>query len=508
MLAFWTGAAFIGTILPAYGGDWTVAPRIGGQELFTTNVLLTPTNERSDFITSLSPGINVSGTSSRLQGTLDYSPTLYRYALTPGQDTIAQNLYANGTATLVPNTFFVDARGYASMQPINPGLMNGSLGTAAPILPTSSFSNIAQGIPKAQLAQVLSFSVSPYLAHRFDGIGSAELRYTLSNTNFSGNSGSISTVTGTPFQNTTNLTNEATAAFKTGENFGPLAGQLVFDAAQSEGTGEFNNAHHYLVTLDSGYAINRRLTILGTIGHEDIRFNGIPTTLINDVVWNVGLRATPSPATIMTATYGHQNGITAPYFALVYNVSGMTVLSATYSEGVTTIAQQIASDLAVSDVNNAGQLVDTRTLLPLSLVNPVIGLQSGVLRTKQFNGTASISWPRDHLNASIQETENALIAQNTAGSGTSQTAIGANVNWSRDISPITTANVGVGYTHYNFPSSTQAEENLFTANASISYMLNVSLTGWLGYNFLDRTSANVALAVKAHTIYAGLRKTF
>src|SRR6266480_4741946 len=83
-------------------GDWTIIPRIGGQEVFTDNVLLTPTNRRADFITVVSPGISISGESSRLQATLDYSPSLAIFALTPGQDFIGHNLYGNATATIVP----------------------------------------------------------------------------------------------------------------------------------------------------------------------------------------------------------------------------------------------------------------------------------------------------------------------------------------------------------------------------------------------------------------------
>src|SRR4051794_1711662 len=82
----------------AMAGDWTINPRISGQEIFTDNVLYTPINRRSDFITTVSPGIGITGESPRLQAKLDYSPTLQFYALTPSQNFIGHNLYANGTA--------------------------------------------------------------------------------------------------------------------------------------------------------------------------------------------------------------------------------------------------------------------------------------------------------------------------------------------------------------------------------------------------------------------------
>src|SRR5436190_6158817 len=135
-------------------GDFTVMPRLVGQELVTDNVLLTPTNRRADFITTISPGISITGESPRLQGTLDYSPTIQQYALTPGQSFIGQNLYANGSATIVPDLFFFDARGSLSLQPSTVGLGTGLFGTTAtPSLLGPSSINTTLALPRTQLAQ-------------------------------------------------------------------------------------------------------------------------------------------------------------------------------------------------------------------------------------------------------------------------------------------------------------------------------------------------------------------
>src|SRR5436190_7248251 len=114
-----------GLPLAAAAGDWTILPRIAGQETVTDNLFFTPTNRRADFITGISPGISISGESTRLRATLDYSPTVQLFALTPNQDFLGHNLYANSTATLVPDLFFLDARGYMALQPTNPALTVG-----------------------------------------------------------------------------------------------------------------------------------------------------------------------------------------------------------------------------------------------------------------------------------------------------------------------------------------------------------------------------------------------
>src|SRR5215470_6274004 len=94
------GLSLATTLVPGFvnAGDWTITPRVVGQDSFTDNALFTSTNRRADLITTVAPGINVTGESARVQATLDYSPTLQLYAFTPGQNFIDHNLYANGTA--------------------------------------------------------------------------------------------------------------------------------------------------------------------------------------------------------------------------------------------------------------------------------------------------------------------------------------------------------------------------------------------------------------------------
>jgi uncharacterized protein (PEP-CTERM system associated) len=499
--------------IAARAGDWTISPRLAGQEILTDNALFTPTNRRSDLITTLSPGIAVAGESARLQAKLDYSPLLAFYAFTPGQDFIGHNLYANGTAIIVPDVFFFDARGYASLQPNVPGLSTG----LSPSLPSAlgpSSTNLSVGLPTAQLSQVSSFTASPYLARRFAGWGNGELRYTLTNTNVSGNTNgngaqtAIFAPTGAAPQNTSAVTNEATAAFQTGENFGRFSGRLLLDAAQSSGTGVLNQASQAVATFDSAYAITRRIAALGTIGYEQIHFNGFPPTRINDAVWGLGTRLTPSPDTTLVLSYGHRNGVTAPYASLIFNVTARSSLSLDYSEGLSTVSQEIANNLAISDLDDRGQTVNTRTLLPLLIGNPVLGLQGGLFRTKRLNAVGKIDFERDHFTASVYRFEDLQVAQSTPGSGVSERATGANVTWSRELNPLTTANIGVGYARVNFAQPANTDEGLLTTGASVNYRFNASLTGWASYYLVDRSSPQPQFRVLANIVSVGLRKTF
>jgi uncharacterized protein (PEP-CTERM system associated) len=503
-IAWLTALCLIGPPFAAVAGDWTITPRVSGQEIFTDNVLLTPTNRRSDFITSIAPGIAITGESTRLQAKLDYSPTLALFALTPSQDFIGHNLYANGTASVVPDLFFLDGRGYMALQPTIPGLTTG-LVPSVPLAFGPGFSNAQQAIPQNQLTQVSSFSASPYLAHRFDGFGSAQLRYTLSDTNFGGTQTGAFAPPGFAVQNTSAITNEATASFLTGENFGPFQARLLLDAAESSGA---NASNQTIGVVDTGYAVTRTVTVLATIGHERLHFGGFPPTNIDDLVWGFGGRLTPSPDTTVVLSYGHRNGVTAPSASLIYNLTARTTLSASYSEGLSTVTQDIANNLSVSDLDQRGQTVDIRTGVPLLINNPALGLQTGVFRNKQLNATATTALARDQVTASIYYSDSALVSQSTPGSGVSQTSTGAFISWSRELTPLTTANLGVGYARFNFGSSTNTNEDLLNASVSVNYLLTSSLTGWASYSFLDRNSPQPQFRLTSNVIAVGVRQTF
>jgi uncharacterized protein (PEP-CTERM system associated) len=489
---------------------FTFMPSVSDIEEFTDNAFFTPTHTRSDLITTLAPAINITGQSARLRGTLNYSPIASLYALTPAEDVVGQNLYANGIATVVPNTLFFDARGYMSLVPSTPGLSNGGFGfgpISPGVTPGFGLGNFpgTQGIPKAQLTQTMSFSLSPYLTHRFGEFGTAELRYTLTNTDLSGGT----TVLGTALPTSRTMTNEETATFQTGEYFGPLSARLLFDDSRSSGTGVLSGARQQIEEIDSTYPLTPRISLLATIGHENLNYGGTPPTRIDDLIWSGGVQLTPSQNTVISASYSHRNGTDSPVVSIVYSLSPRTTLTATYSSALTTTAQQIANNLAVSNVNSAGQLINQTTLLPQTIVNPALGVQTTLYRTEEFTGGATYSLERNTLNATIYRSDSSVQAQTTPPSSTSQNVSGGTINWAHQISPLATTNLGIGYSQTSFPGlGTAQNEGLLTIGASISYTLTATLSAYAGYNRLDRSSPNPALRVAADLIYAGLSKSF
>jgi uncharacterized protein (PEP-CTERM system associated) len=159
-------------------------------------------------------------------------------------------------------------------------------------------------------------------------------------------------------------------------------------------------------------------------------------------------------------------------------------------------------------LNAAGQVVDLRTLLPLSIGNPTLGLQSGLFRNKQFAASLKTDFERDHITLSLNRDDMMLVAQSTPGSGVSETSTQANLDWSHELSPRATANLGVGYATIDFAAPANTKENIVNATASITYLLNPTLTGWASYNYLNRTSPQPQFQLTANVVMVGLRKEF
>lgn len=503
LLAIWAAP---GT--PARAGDWLITPRMEVQELFTDNVLSTPVNRRSDLITTLAPGLNITGDSARLHGVFDYSPAFYKYALTPGQDVVGHNLYANGTATLVPDLLFFDAHAYAALQPVTPALTTDltSLGPAGGVgatAPANAF--IPTSIPKAQLTQVTTVIASPYVQRRFGGYGTGELRYTFARNDFSGGN-NLATGAALP-QGAADLTNEATATFITGDYFDRFTSQLLLDASRSSGTGVLEGARQNRAQVTTEIPLVGRLAALTTVGYEDLRFGGTPTVRIEEPVWGVGARLAATPERNLTVLYGRHDGITSPTASLNYALTPLTRVSASYSDGISTSSEDIEQNLLRS-ARLQDQVVDARTLLPLPIHNPLLGIQLSLLRIKRLTAGAYLDNKRDHFAATLYREEDLVLAQPTSQTGTSLRATTANLGWTRDLSPLATGQVTASYSWVTLLQTPVVNERIFAAGASLSYLFNPTLTGSVSYAFFHRDADQPLFKLQSNTLLISLRKEF
>ncbi|HTI79181.1 MAG TPA: hypothetical protein VL614_01890 [Acetobacteraceae bacterium] len=399
----------------ASGKVWTFVPALGADEFFTDNVLESPTNRRWDLVTVVTPSIAIHGDAPNAQLNLNYSPQFRLDARTPSQNGVTQQLAGSGQFTIIPDAFYIDARALAGGTPIASGF--GGLG--ASLTPgggqIGAGNGIASsGLSKQNIAQTTSFSVSPYLLHRFGDVGTAKLGYELNYTSISQNAGSFLGFAPTGGGNQEGLTNQVLAQFETGEQFAPYRYMVIASAAVGSGTGVLHGSSQDTITNQLGYAINRSVSIYGQIGYERLRFGGVPPTRIDDMTWGFGATYTPNADSKITVGYGHQDGTTGAVVSAYYALTARTRITARYNTGLQTDIGQLENQLNLAAFDENGNAVDATTGAPQFLGLSGVGVQNGLYRAKTFTLSASTDLDRDQLRFSLQYSEQTTVAVNSS----------------------------------------------------------------------------------------------
>lgn len=143
---------------------WSVVPRVSATMTLTDNVSAVGTGgKQDDIITSLAPGVRVSGETARLRVFADYSLRVLSYARTSGRDTTQNALNTFGTFEAVERWLFVDAGWTISQQTISAfGAQNAGVGSL-----------------NANSTETSNFRLSPYLRGRLGSLADYELRYSI-----------------------------------------------------------------------------------------------------------------------------------------------------------------------------------------------------------------------------------------------------------------------------------------------------------------------------------------
>lgn len=150
---------------PPCGAEVKVSPSVDLRETYSSNPgLQGGAQEHGQFISELSPALRVAANGPRLQGFLSLSEHLYAYsgAQADGTQHSQFQLQGSAKARLVGDLLYADANAMIGQQAIS-----------AFAAPAST-----NGYSSANRARISTWSVSPYLTHRFGRNATGELRYT------------------------------------------------------------------------------------------------------------------------------------------------------------------------------------------------------------------------------------------------------------------------------------------------------------------------------------------
>lgn len=491
-------------VLPTPG--FTVVPRISAYEEFNDNIFQSETDRRYDFITLISPGIAISGDTPRINLKLNYNPVFRVYARTSSQDSVGQQLLANLDATVIPDQFFVRAHAFADEVPTGGGF--GGLNFGVPTIGSSGFGNAALSQNRNNLSQVVSTQLFPYMVHRFGDFGTGRAGINLRQSYASQTSGTLLNSPNGPAARS--YTGEAIAQFLSGPQFGRYVDLFTLDASVSSGTGVQKSASKEAISNRLGYVVTRQVLVYGELGAEHISFpNAVPNQEVTDAIWGLGVTLDPNPDSQIVLSYGHRDGITGFQGSARYALSPRTVLTARYTTGLTTDLQQIASELAVTGVNQEGNPINLETGAPISILNALTGINNNVFQNHSLVVTATTLLDRDTLALSLQHQNRVAVASSpgTPPSVNDSSTTGT-VTWRHEISERASLTNSVSYGTRQLASTPPQNERFATASAQFRYQFSDKLSGTMIYHFFDRWSNVPGVSMYENIFLVGVTKTF
>jgi uncharacterized protein (PEP-CTERM system associated) len=494
-----------------------VTPSLGLTQTYNDNVFLTPRNKTDDFITNVNAGLAVAVDTARLQGGLNATVGYNFYANQTRQDGATANGAGRFLFTLLPDTLFVSASGNATTQPFG--------STFSPQAPTDTTTG--------NLLRTYSLQVSPYAVQRFGGLATGFAGYVFQYVDQSatgrpppGNATTIEELLQQRARSfaTSFSSHQVYVGARTGEDFGRLAMQGTLSGTRFDGGGLYDGAFRDLALLETRYAFTRAIAGLVELGYERQRFNTVPRTDIDGIVWAVGVRLAPSPDSLIIVKYGRRDGFDS--FRVNGNaaVGVRTTVFGSYEERLTTSALNAADLLATTTLDPLGNPVDAQTGAPVlpGLASQLLGAPGQLSKQRRASAGISQTWPRDTIALTATYLDSTPFG--TAAGAQRQrfavesTSIG--LRWTHALAPVTSMTVFGSYAinRTSFgdqtPAGRSVDFNTVNAGASLVTAFSETLGAVFSYqvNWRDNARARVAPFDTGSAIQniftAGLRKSF
>ena len=510
--------------LPAVAPTWVFDASLGVDVGVTDNALRLAAPRRADFFTVISPTLSATGDTARFKTNLSYSPLVQVYATQGSQTRVSQYFNGRSLAIVVPDAVFVDVRGDVTQ--------SSQLGSGFNDGPSANYNRQNQ-------VQTTSFSVTPYAEHRFGGWGTARVGYSFARS-LQDSDDRFNTVnlvgTNRGYGSIGNLTTQRErASFATGENFGRVNDLTVAEAIQYSGTGSYSDAHRNQIFSQLGYALTRKVTLLGGLGYQDIVYSGSRTggvrddgIRINEPTWNTGVRYTPNADSTITVLYGRRDGSANVSFEGQFAPTARTRVIGRYSTGITSDLEGAQDVLATTSVGPGGFVTDTVTGAPVGTGGGGFGVQNGVYRVKRLSLTGLLLAARDSYSVTLTQEDRTTLSTSVSPftgavipNGTSGTSLYVSGSWSHELAPDMTSNVSVQYGTTNNTSQflgtagNGGRQDTVSFSAALSKQFTATLSGTVRYTFTDQFGArgNTLSRYNAgnyteNILLVGLRKGF
>ena len=389
---------------PQCRADWSITPSVDLRGTYSDNVKLEADQlARGQFITDLAPSLSIANHGPRLTLTAAFTTHLYAYSnqRLDGTNSSQRQLAANARARLVEDLLFFDATAAIAQQAISafgPQVAN-------------------NGYADTNRAEVSTWRLSPFLAHRFGSTATAELRYARDSVK-SGNAG-----LGDSIGNTVSTSISSGAAFRT-IGWGLQASHQNLDSTRGgESTADTASAR-------LSWRISESLRLNANGGYDKYDYKALEGATAGPS-YSIGLAWAPSLRTQLQASAGKRYFGDSYAFEATHR-SRHSVWSINYNDAVTTtrgqFLQPVAVDTAallnglfsaaISDPVARQQAVDAyirSNALPATQIQNTNAFSNRYFLQKQFRASAAFNTARTVTLLSLNATKrNALSIRQAA----------------------------------------------------------------------------------------------
>jgi uncharacterized protein (PEP-CTERM system associated) len=469
-----------------------ITPSIGLQEDFTTAGLQYGGKSRDDLITSITPGLLVTGQTRHSDLVLNYQPSFNLYAEQSNQNNISQNLNAAINIGLIPDDLKLSLRGYVTDQ-----------ATAGGVNPA--------GVPQLSnqnTTTTQSYSIEPSYKHLFTAVGTLNLDYLFSYTSQTGNAAFLQNGSAPYFQSGNDIAQSETASFTTVPLFTRFDDTPRISTTEDTGTGVLSQAHQYFIDDTLRYGLTRHAILSLRGGYEDIQYSGLPPVKIRDATWSIGVNVQPDARSDIDLRFRHLYGFNAPFLQATYALTARTILAASYSDILSTQQQGIGNNVAGSSLTPLGVPVSGAGGSPVLLSNQLLSVQSSLQRQSVFSLSSTTTWIRDSVSLSVQDNRQKLVAISPGETGFSQSGLSVAVSYSHQLSEAATASLYANYGRLNSAGFGAQSTDTYGFSASFGYRLSPSLTANAEYIFSNQNASGFGGTNPQNSLIIGLQKTF
>lgn len=484
-----TSNLFALCLLPAmsavHAANWTISPRVDVIETYTDNISLAQAGNSDDFITEVNPAISINGEGKRLKLRFDYRMQNLIYANNSNLDNTNHQLSTSGNAELVERFFFVDAAASISQQLIsNTGVIG--------------LDNLSG---TGNRTDVYTYSVSPYLTHRFGGYVTSEVRYTFDRTEV-GSGASDSDA------------HQFDVSLASGRRFTKFRWDLKYHNQQLDRGTSASDASYENATGNIRYGLHRKFDLLARGGYEHNDFDSAAANNVvtkNGTYWSGGFDWHPSKKFALEALYGSRNTSanlrlapiertsfelgwqdrdigTNPGTSWNMNLTHRTRRSrwsAVYFEDTTT-TQQLLREVVNAQLVFLGIPLFDASGQPITTPINVFSLTDDIFLRKRFQVSTELNTGKSNFGLSLfkEDREYQVIADD-------ESSIGGNASWTWDFANRTKSTISAGWQKTDFRSLAR-EDKLWNINLGITRSIRRNVTGNINFRHLENDSDTAA----------------